>query len=205
MSPFISSRNVLKDTPRGVQSVNIEDYFLDSHRTVFLTDEINSDTCSHIIEQILYLQARDSDSEIKLLINSPGGNVSSGTALYDVLKSVKNLTTVCIGTAASMGAIVFLAGSSRLMLPHTRVMIHDPSFASLELTGCKPHEIQHYVDSLTESQKGLAQIIATECGKSMDEILQLTRDDHFFTSSQALEFGIATQIINSIDFKEDSL
>lgn len=120
----------------------------------------------------------------------------SGLALFDYIKLMRApVNTVCIGTAASMGAILFLAGRKRQMYPHTRIMIHDPAYGQGTMAGKKSHELKHQLDKLNETREALATIIAEATGKTIDEIYEVTADDTFFSSKEAIEFGLATEII----------
>ncbi|MCM1059115.1 MAG: ATP-dependent Clp protease proteolytic subunit [Eubacterium sp.] len=187
------NNNSIKETVRGIDLVPIEDVLLED-RQVFLTDEVNAASANALIEQLMYLDSKNS-GEITLYINSPGGEVMSGLAIYDFIKIMKSpVKTVCIGDAASMAAIIFLAGEKREMLPHSRILIHDPAYGHLDVSGKKPHEIQRGVDSLNKVRETLAEIIAEKTGKSLDEIYEITAEDHFFTAEEAIEFGLATSI-----------
>ena len=198
----MSNTRVLKESIRGTEQIGIEDYFL-SQRKLFLTEAVNAQTASELIEQVMYLDAIDSTQGITLFINSPGGEVASGLALYDVLTSVNSpVTTVCIGCCASMGAILFLAGSERKMLPHTTLMIHDPSYHNADIDGLKPHEIQRRVDSLNKTRKELVSIIAFVTGKNARTIEKITREDSYFSADEALDFGLSTETIYSLNRKE---
>ena len=122
----------------------------------------------------------------------------SGLAVYDYIALMKApVKTVCVGTAASMGAILFLAGKKREMLPHTRIMIHDPSYSHKDIGGRKPHEIQHELDKLQESREALAAIIAEKTGKTIEEIYEVTAEDTYYSAQEAIEFGLATRIIEN--------
>lgn len=123
----------------------------------------------------------------------------SGLAVYDYIKVMKSpISTVCIGDAASMGAIIFLAGKKREMLSHARILIHDPSYGHLDVSGKKPHEIQRGVDSLNKVRQTLAEIIAEKTSKSLDEIYKITAEDNYFTSDEAIDFGLATNIFGEV-------
>lgn len=187
--------NILKETVRGIDCIRIEDELL-SGREMFLTKEVNAETSNELIKQLMYLDRTETGKEITLYINSPGGDVMSGIAVYDFIRLMKSpVKTVCIGTAASMGAILFLAGETRQMLPHTRVMIHDPSYVRNDIGGRKPHEIQRELDSLNRTRTVLAEIIAERTGKDIEEIYRLTADDSYFYAEEAVEFGLATEIM----------
>ena len=185
--------NILKTSVRGIDLIPIEDMLLEESE-LFLVGEINSDTASKLIQKLMYLDSKDLE-EITLYINSPGGEVMSGLAVYDYIKIMKSpVRTVTIGDAASMGAIIFLAGEKREMLPHTRILIHDPSYGHLDVSGKKPHEIQRGVDSLNKIRETLAEIISEKTNKSLDEIYGITAEDNYFTAEEAINFGLATGI-----------
>ena len=187
--------NILRETVNGLRAVAIEDELL-MKREIFLTTEVNSASMNRLMLQIMFLEREDSKKEIKLYINSPGGEVISGLAMYDCLSMIKApLTTICIGTASSMGAILFLAGKKRLMLPHSWLMIHDPSYGTNDIGGKKPHEIQQELDQLNETKDILAGIIADKIGKSMEEVCAVTEKDSFFSAEQAIDFGLATGML----------
>ena len=185
--------NVLKASVRGTDLIPLEDMLLEESE-VFLVDEITPKSANNLIQKLMYLDSKDL-GEITLYINSPGGEVISGLAVYDYIKIMKSpVRTVCIGDAASMGAIIFLAGEKREMLPHTRILIHDPSYGHLDVSGKKPHEIQRGVDSLNKIRETLAEIIAEKTGKDINEIYKITAEDNYFTAEEAIDFGLATGI-----------
>ncbi len=190
--------NILKETVRGTDCIKIEDELL-SRREIFLTDEVNAETSNELIKQLMYLERQDSGKEITLYINSPGGEVISGLAVYDLISLMKSpVRTVCTGTAASMGAILFLAGEKREMLPHTRLMIHDPSFGGGSIDGKKSHELRHELEKLDEVRAALAKIIAEKTGRPLEEIYDVTSDDTFYSVEEAITFGLATGIMKGV-------
>lgn len=190
---------IIKETVRGFDVVTIEDELL-TGREIFLVDGVDARTSNELLKQLMYLERQDSDSEITIYINSPGGEVISGLAVYDYISMMKApVRTVCIGTAASMGAILFLAGSKRQMLPHTRLMIHDPSYSHNDIGGRKPHEIQHELDKLNETREALARIIADKTGRPLEEIYSVTANDTYYSAKEAIDFGLATEILDSTD------
>ena len=157
--------NLIRESVRGMESLTPED-LLFTNREIFLTTGVDSDTSNKLIKQLMILEKLDNTAEITIYINSPGGEVVSGLAVYDYIQLMKApIRTVCIGTAASMGAILFLAGHKREMLAHTRLMIHDPAYGSGDMAGKKPHELQMYVNKLKQSQEIIAGIIAEKTGK----------------------------------------
>ncbi|MBQ8843156.1 MAG: ATP-dependent Clp protease proteolytic subunit [Ruminiclostridium sp.] len=190
---------VLKESSRGYQSVPVEEMFF-RDRTIFLTEEINTETCAGLIKQLLFLENEEPGKEIKLYINSPGGHVHSGLAVYDCMRLISSpITTICMGTAASMGSILFLGGTKRQMLPNSRIMIHDPSFGGGNLAGMKPHQIKTELDDLVEVQDKLCSIIAERTGKTPEDIRELTKDDTYFNAEEAVAFGLATETIDKIN------
>ena len=185
--------NILKETVRGTELIPLEDMLLEESE-IFLVDKITPKSANNLIQKLMYLDSKDL-GEITLYINSPGGEVISGLAVYDYIKIMKSpVRTVYIGDAASMGAIIFLAGEKREMLPHTRILIHDPSYGHLDVSGKKPHEIQRGVDSLNKVRETLAEIISEKTGKGLDEIYGITAEDNYFTAEEAIDFGLATSI-----------
>lgn len=190
--------NVLKESARGIECIRLDDELFNS-RTVFLTEPVDVQTSAELIKQLMHLEHEDNESEITLFINSPGGEVISGLAVYDYISAMKApVRTVCIGTAASMGAILFLAGDKRQMLPHTRLMIHDPSYGHNDIGGRKTHEIQHELDKLNEARESLARIIANKTGKSIRTIYKLTANDTYYSAEEAVAFGLATEILREV-------
>ena len=189
---------LIKEGANGFTTVSVEANLL-TERKIFLTEEVNEDSCKALIQQLLYFNGEDPGAEIVMYINSPGGNVYDGLAVYDVMRMMSApLRTVCIGTAASMGSIFFLAGDNREMLPHSRIMIHDPSLSGGSFAGQKPHQLQQVVDTLNECREVTCKIIAERSGHTIEEIYEKTKSDTYFKADEALEFGLATKIITSI-------
>lgn len=188
--------SILKETNRGVAQYEIMDAMF-QNREILCTQEIDSTSVTSLILQMHYLEQEDAEKEITVYINSPGGEVSAGLALYDVIQEIScPVRTVCIGTAASMGAILFLAGKKRQMLPHSRIMIHDPSYHG-ELSGTAG-QIQTINEEIQKHRMLLAEIIAKSCKKTVDDVYEMTAQDTYFNAQEALDFGIATQIIETI-------
>ncbi len=191
--------NLIKESVRGMESLTPDD-LLFTNREIFLTTGVDSSTANELIKQLMILEKLDNTGEITLYINSPGGEVVSGLAVYDYIQLMKApVRTVCIGTAASMGAILFLAGQKREMLEHTRLMIHDPAYGGGDMAGKKPHELQMYVDKLKQSQEIIAGIIAEKTGKSLEEVYEKTHEDSYFNATEAIEYGLATGIVTQIN------
>lgn len=190
--------NLIKESARGYQALGVTDVLF-QNREIFLTREVNAESCAEIIQQLIALEHEDKGKEIRLYINSPGGDVYSGLAVYDCIRLISSpVTTVCIGDSASMGAILFLAGKKRKMFPNSRIMIHDPSYGGGNLAGKKPHQIKTTLDSLVECQERLCGIIAERTGKSIEEVYEFTKDDSYFNADEAVKFGLATEIIKKL-------
>lgn len=197
--------SLIKESVRGLELLSPEN-LLFTNREIFLTQEVDSESSNQLIKQLMILEKMDDQSEITLYINSPGGDVVSGLAVYDYIQIMKApVRTVCIGTAASMGAILFLAGKNREMLEHTRLMIHDPAYGGGDMAGKKPHELQMYVDKLKQCQEIIAGIIAEKTGKSMEEVYEKTREDSYFNAREAIEYGLATAIVSHTNVNREFL
>lgn len=191
IQPFI-----IKETSEGFFSCRIEDEML-ANRQVQCIGQINSESVNALIMQLLYLQRVDEKKEITMYINSPGGEVSSGLALYDVMKAIKcPIRTVCVGIAASMGAILFISGNNREILPHGRIMIHDPLIGG-GLGGSALH-IKSVSEDLMRVREIMGGIIATHTGRSIQEVYEKTACDSFFYAEEAVAYGLADTIITTI-------
>lgn len=183
--------NIYKISNTGISLCPIDDEMLDKRR-IFIIGAVNSDSMNKLLKKLMYLDMKEPGKEITLYINSPGGECLSGLAVLDYIRTMRSpIRTVCIGTAASMGAILFLTGQKREMMAHTQLMIHDPSFGG-GLGGMKPHEIEEQLCFLKDMQSSLVEIIASVTGKSVAEVEEVTKSDTFFTLEEALDFGLAT-------------
>ncbi len=186
---------IIRESTYGYNLIPIQDEML-SHREVELVGEVNSDTVNALIRQLRYLQREDPKAPITLYINSPGGSVDSGMALYDVMQAIScPIRTVCVGLAASMAALLFVSGAERDMLPHSRVMIHDPLIVQ---TGGSALKLKAVSDDLMETRQIIARVIAEHSGKSMEDVLARTASDSYFRAEEAIEFGLADCIITSL-------
>ena len=191
--------NLIKESVRGLEALTPDD-LLFTNREIFLTTEVDSNTANELMKQLMILEKTGDGSEVTLYINSPGGEMFSGLAVYDYMQLMKSpVRTVCIGTAASMAAILFLAGQKREMLPHTSLMIHDPAYGGGDMAGKKPHELQHYVDKLKKSQEIIVGIIAEKTGRSIEEVCEKTRENSYFNADEAIDYGLATGIVSRLD------
>ena len=159
---------IIRESSYGYHLIPIQDEML-SRREVELVGEVNADSVNALIRQLRYLQCEDSEAPITLYINSPGGSVDSGMALYDVMQAVScPIRTVCVGLAASMAALLFVSGNRRDMLPHSRIMIHDPLIVQ---TGGSALKLKAVSDDLMETRQIIARVISEHSGKSLEEVL----------------------------------
>ncbi len=186
---------IIKESSRGYDLIPIQDEML-SRREVELVGEVSADSVNALIRQLRYLQSKDPKAPITLYINSPGGSVDSGMALYDVMQAVScPVRTICVGLAASMAALLFVSGAERDMLPHSRLMIHDPLIVQ---TGGSALKLKAISDDLMETRQIIAKVIAEHSGKSMEEVLEKTASDSYFRAEEAVKFGLADHIITSL-------
>lgn len=183
---------VIEDTGRGERSYDIFSRLLND-RIIFLGDEVNSATASLVVAQLLYLEAQDPEKDISLYIDSPGGSVTDGLAIYDTMNFIKcDVSTICIGMAASMGAFLLSAGTKgkRIALPNSEIMIHQP------LGGFQGQatDVEIHAKRLVEIKKKLNTILAENTGKSYEQICLDTERDNFMTAEEALEYGIIDKV-----------
>ncbi|MCR5716626.1 MAG: ATP-dependent Clp protease proteolytic subunit [Lachnospiraceae bacterium] len=191
--------NVIIESVRGYDALPIEDVFL-KDRKIFLVGQVNDASCNDLIKELLYMEAQDTTQPIVLFINSPGGDVGSGLAVYDTIRLLKSpVYAVVTGIAASMGSIILLACDKehRLILPSSKVMIHDCSYAHHEVGGRKPHEIEEDLKQLQNINERLISIIAERTGKTVKQIAKVTKSDTYFTAQEAIDFGLISRIIDS--------
>ena len=185
---------VIEQTNRGERSYDIYSRLLND-RIVMLTDEVNDVTSSLVVSQLLYLEGQDPTKDISLYINSPGGSVTAGMAIYDTMQYIKcDVSTICMGMAASMGAFLLAAGAKgkRLSLPNSDIMIHQPS------GGAKGQatDIMIHANYITKKKKLLNEILAERTGQSLETIMRDTERDNFMTAQEALEYGLIDKIID---------
>lgn len=189
--------NYIMESTRGFERLPIEEVLF-NNREIFLTSEVNAHSSNELILQLMLLEKLNPSEEITLYINSPGGDVTSGIAVYDYMRMMKApIKTVCTGTAASMAAMLFLAGDKREMFPHTKLMIHDPAYGGGNMGGKKPHELEEYVNDLKKIQSDLIDIIVERTGKSKEEVEKTTRNDSYFNATEAISYGLATGIVTT--------
>ena len=184
---------VVEQTSRGERSYDIFSRLLND-RLVMLSEEVNDTTASLVVAQLLFLEAQDPDKDIQFYINSPGGSVSAGLAIYDTMQYIKpDVSTICIGMAASMGAFLLSSGAKgkRIALPNSEIMIHQPSGGSRG----QATDIQIQAEQILKIKKRLNEILAANTGKSLKEIERDCERDHFMTAEEAKEYGIIDQVI----------
>ncbi len=184
---------VIEQTGRGERSYDIFSRLLND-RIVMLCDEVNDATASLVVAQLLYLEAQDSEKDICLYINSPGGSVTAGMAIYDTMQYIKpDVSTICMGMAASMGAFLLSSGAKgkRLALPNSEIMIHQP------LGGAKGQatDIKIQAEHILKIKKRLNEILAENTGKSVDIIERDTERDNFMSAQEAMEYGLVDKVI----------
>lgn len=185
---------VVEQTNRGERSYDIFSRLLND-RIIMLCDEVNDTTASLVVAQLLYLEGQDPDKDISLYINSPGGSVTAGLAIYDTIKYIKcDVSTICMGMAASMGAFLLSSGTKgkRLALPNSTIMIHQPSGgAQGQATDMRIH-----TEWILDTKKRLNQMLSEATGQPLEVIERDTERDNFMTAQQALEYGLVDKIID---------
>lgn len=184
---------VVESTERGERSFDIFSRLLND-RIIFLNDEVNSTTAGLVVAQMLYLEAQDPDKDIQFYINSPGGSVTDGMAIYDTMQYIKcDVSTICVGMAASMGAFLLSSGTKgkRIALPNSEIMIHQPSAG----TQGKVTDMVIHLKRLELIKKRMTSIMAENTGKPFNEVLAACERDNFMTAEEAKEFGLIDQII----------
>ena len=184
---------VVEQTNRGERSYDIYSRLLND-RIIFLADEVNDTTASLVVAQLLYLEAQDPDRDISLYINSPGGSVTAGMAIYDTMNYIKcDVSTICIGMAASMGAFLLSSGAKgkRFALPNSEIMIHQP------LGGAKGQasDIKIHAEHILKTRDTLNSILAANTGKSVEIIAQDTERDNFMSADAAVEYGLIDKVV----------
>ena len=184
---------VIEQTNRGERSYDIFSRLL-SDRIIVLSDEVNDVTASLVVAQLLFLEGQDPEKDISLYINSPGGSVTAGMAIYDTMQYVKcDVSTICMGMAASMGAFLLSSGTKgkRIALPNSEIMIHQP------LGGAQGQatEIKIIADHILRTREKLNRILAQNTGKSIEEIARDTERDNYLSAEEACEYGIVDKVL----------
>ena len=185
---------VVEQTSRGERSYDIFSRLLND-RIIFLSEEVNDTTASLVVAQLLYLEAQDPDKDIQFYINSPGGSVTAGMAIYDTMQYIKcDVATICVGMAASMGAFLLGAGTKgkRMALPNAEIMIHQPSAGTQgQITDMAIH-----MKRLQTIKERMNRILAENTGRSVEEVTNACERDNFMTAQEALEFGIVDRVLD---------
>ena len=186
---------VVEQTVRGERSYDIYSRLLND-RIVFLSDEINDQTASLVVAQLLCLEAQDPDKDIDLYINSPGGSITSGMAIYDTMNFIKcDVSTICIGMAASMGSFLLSAGAKgkRLALPNAEIMIHQPLLGGLQ---GQASDIKIHADHIIRVRERMNRIYAEQTGQTVEQIEKDTNRDNFLTAEEACRYGLIDRVIS---------
>ena len=187
---------VVEQTNRGERSYDIYSRLLED-RIIFLADQVTDATASLVVAQLLYLEAKDPDKDIQLYIDSPGGSITAGMAIYDTMQYIKcDVSTICIGMAASMGAFLLAAGEKgkRFALPNSEAMIHQPLIAGGGLSG-QTTDIKIYTDHLVNTKKKMNEILAERTGQTYEKLCEDTERDNFMTAQEAKEYGLIDEVI----------
>ena len=185
---------VVEQTNRGERSYDIFSRLLND-RVIILSEEVNDTTASLIVAQLLYLEAQDPDKDISFYINSPGGSITAGMAIYDTMQYIScDVSTICIGMAASMGAFLLQAGApgKRMALPNSEIMIHQPLLGGLQ---GQATDIKIHADHIIRMREKLNQIMSQRTGQPLEVINRDTERDNFMTAQEALDFGLVDQVI----------
>ncbi len=187
---------VIEQTGRGERSYDIFSRLL-SDRIIFLGEEVTDKSASVIVAQMLFLEARDPEKDIQLYINSPGGSISAGFAIYDTMQYIRcDVSTICLGLAASFGAFLLAGGArgKRIALPDSEIMIHQPAIHGGGVQG-QATDIKIVSDHIQKSRMRLNAILAQNTGKTVEEIALATERDHYLSAQEALEFGLVDKIL----------
>ncbi|MBQ1704562.1 MAG: ATP-dependent Clp endopeptidase proteolytic subunit ClpP [Clostridia bacterium] len=185
---------VVEQTSRGERSYDIFSRLLND-RVIILSEEVNDVTASLIVAQLLYLEAQDPDKDISFYINSPGGSISAGFAIYDTMQYIHcDVATICIGMAASMGAFLLQAGApgKRMALPNSEIMIHQPLLGGLQ---GQATDIQIHADHILKKRAQLNRIMSQRTGQPLEVIERDTERDHFMTAEEARAYGLIDKVI----------
>ena len=191
---YIPTPYVVEQTSRGERSYDIYSRLL-VDRIVFLNGEVNDESAAAIVAQLLFLESQDPDKDISFYINSPGGSVTAGLAIYDTMNYIKcDVSTICIGLAASMGAFLLSSGAKgkRISLPHSEIMIHQP----LGGTQGQATDIKIYTENILKIKKTLNEVLSENTGKPLEVIELDTERDNYMTADEALEYGLIDKIVS---------
>lgn len=185
---------IIENTGRGERAYDIYSRLL-KERIIFLGTPINDEVANNIMAQLIFLEYENPEKDITLYINSPGGYVSAGLAIYDTMQHIRpNISTICIGNSVSMAAVLLASGTKgkRFALPNSRIMLHQPSGAA----GGQSSDIQIHAKEIMRTRETLAEIVSKHSGKSLEEVFKKTDRDFYLSPSEALEFGIIDEILS---------
>ena len=188
---------VIEQTNRGERQYDIYSRLLED-RIIVLSDQVNDQTASLVVAQLLYLESQDAEKDISLYINSPGGSISSGFAIYDTMNYIKcDVSTICVGMAASMGAFLLSAGAKgkRFALPNSEILIHQPLIGGEHGVTGQATEIKIVADNIIKTREKLNRILAENTGKSIEQVALDTERDNYMTAVEALEYGLIDKVI----------
>jgi ATP-dependent Clp protease protease subunit len=186
---------VVEQSSRGERSYDIYSRLLED-RIIFLADQVTDQTASLVVAQMLYLEAKDPDKDIQLYIDSPGGSISAGMAIYDTMQYIKcDVSTICIGMAASMGAFLLMAGAKgkRFSLPHSEVMIHQPLISGG--LGGQATEIKIHADHIIKIRERMNRIMSERTGQTYEQICADTERDNYLSAQEAKDYGLIDEVI----------
>ena len=192
--------SVIETTSKGERSYDLFSRLL-KDRIIFLGEEVNDETARLAVAQLLFLEAEDPAKDISFYINSPGGSITAGLAIYDTMRYIRcDVSTICIGLAASFGAFLLAGGTKgkRFALPNSEIMIHQPA---VEKIGGKATDIQIYSEKLQQDTRRLNRILAENTGRTEEEIWRDTERDHFMSAEEAKEYGIIDTVMRKRDKK----
>lgn len=196
MDTYLSTPCIIRETCEGTVRIPILDEMF-QRREIQCTGEINKESVYSMILQLRYLQTQDPEKEITIYVNSPGGSVSDGLALIDVMAALRcPIRTVCMDTAASMAALIFASGNKRDMMPHARIMIHDPLIS--DGIGGSALKLDAIAKDLMHTREVTAQILADRTEHTLEEVYEKTASDTYFSAQEALKWGLADRIIHEI-------
>ena len=187
---------VVEQTSRGERSYDIFSRLLND-RIVFLGEEVNSASASIVVAELLYLEAQDPDKDIQMYINSPGGSITDGMAIYDTMQYVKcDVSTICVGMAASMASFLLAAGAKgkRLALPNSEILIHQPLIGGGGISG-QTTDVKIHADHLVYTREKMNRLLSQMTGQSLETIQRDTERDNYLTAQQALDYGLVDKVI----------
>ena len=191
---------LIQESARGYDNIRLEDELF-KNRKIFLTDDINRETATSVIKQLMILDEADDKSPISLIISTNGGSIDSGLSICDCMNSIRaDVNVISFGLTASMGAVIFSCGNFRSMFPSSKLLIHDPLITE---TGGSAMQIKAISDSLLDYRNIIGDLLAKNCGRTTEEILDMTSKDTYLTAQEAIDFGLADKIITKGEFKNE--